>query len=184
MATHSSVLAWRIPGTGEPGGLPSMGSHRVEHDWSDLAAAAVQKTMRLFVIKTRYTQVLSHSEVTYLKEGRETFIVKFLCLRLVIAFTFSHKSKKSILSIFQIKCNKTTISISVLKAMTKGINTCPDLVSSLVQTHRSQGVGHRQPLRHKFPHSVTHTYPKCWSIQKIRVPPSCRCRIQVWQDIT
>ena len=40
MATHSSVLAWRIPGTGEPGGLPSMGSHRVGHDWSDLAAAA------------------------------------------------------------------------------------------------------------------------------------------------
>ena len=40
MATHSSVLAWRIPGTGEPGGLLSMGSHRVRHDWSDLAAAA------------------------------------------------------------------------------------------------------------------------------------------------
>ena len=39
MATHSSVLAWRFPGTGEPGGLPSMGSHRVGHDWSDLAAA-------------------------------------------------------------------------------------------------------------------------------------------------
>ena len=40
MATHSSVLAWRIPGTGKPGGLPSMGSHRVGHDWSNLAAAA------------------------------------------------------------------------------------------------------------------------------------------------
>ena len=40
MTTHSSVLAWRIPGMGEPGGLPSMGSHRVGHDWSDLAAAA------------------------------------------------------------------------------------------------------------------------------------------------
>ena len=40
MATHSSVLAWRIPGMGEPGGLPSMGSHKVGHDWSDLAAAA------------------------------------------------------------------------------------------------------------------------------------------------
>ena len=42
MATHSSVLAWRIPGTGEPGGLPSMGPHRVGHDWSDLAAAATE----------------------------------------------------------------------------------------------------------------------------------------------
>ena len=40
MATHSSVLAWRIPGTAEPGGLLSMGSHRVGHDWSDLAVAA------------------------------------------------------------------------------------------------------------------------------------------------
>ena len=40
MATHSSVLGWRIPGTGEPGGLPSVGSHRVGHDRSDLAAAA------------------------------------------------------------------------------------------------------------------------------------------------
>ena len=40
MATHSSVLAWRIPGTGEPSGLPSLGSRRVGHDWSDLAAAA------------------------------------------------------------------------------------------------------------------------------------------------
>ena len=40
MVTHSSVLTWRIPGTGEPGGLPSMGSHRVGHDWSNLAAAA------------------------------------------------------------------------------------------------------------------------------------------------
>ena len=43
MATHSSVLAWRIPGMGEPGGLLSLGSHRVGHDWSDLAAAAAAK---------------------------------------------------------------------------------------------------------------------------------------------
>ena len=41
MGTHSSVLAWRIPGTGERGGLPSMGSNRVGHDRSNLAAAAV-----------------------------------------------------------------------------------------------------------------------------------------------
>ena len=45
MATHSSVLAWRIPGTGEPGGLPSMGSHRVRHNWSYLAAAVTFNTM-------------------------------------------------------------------------------------------------------------------------------------------
>ena len=47
MAAHSSVLAWRIPGTGEPGGLPSMGSHRVGHDWSNLAAAAAMTTFPL-----------------------------------------------------------------------------------------------------------------------------------------
>ena len=40
METHSSVLAWRMPGMGEPGGLSSMASHRVRHDCSDLAAAA------------------------------------------------------------------------------------------------------------------------------------------------
>ena len=43
MGTHSSILAWRIPGTEEPGGLPFMGSHRVRHDWSDLAAAAAEE---------------------------------------------------------------------------------------------------------------------------------------------
>ena len=40
MAAHSNILAWRTPGTEEPGGLLSMGSHRVGHDLSDLAAAA------------------------------------------------------------------------------------------------------------------------------------------------
>ena len=44
-AIHSSILAWRISGMGEPGGLPSMGSHRVGHDRSDLAAAAVASSL-------------------------------------------------------------------------------------------------------------------------------------------
>ena len=47
MATDSSVLAWRIPGTGEPGGLPSLGSHRVGHIWSDSAAAAAAAGYRI-----------------------------------------------------------------------------------------------------------------------------------------
>ena len=56
MATHSSVLAWRTPGMGEPGGLPSMGLHRVRHDWSDLAAAADdQWTLLSFPIFVSYT---------------------------------------------------------------------------------------------------------------------------------
>ena len=46
MATHSDVLAWRILGTGEPDGLPSMGLNRVGHDWSDLASAAAAAVMQ------------------------------------------------------------------------------------------------------------------------------------------
>ena len=56
METHSSVLAWRIPRTGEPGGLLSMGSHRVGHDWSDLAAAASKR--HLFALGQRSVQVV------------------------------------------------------------------------------------------------------------------------------
>ena len=48
MTTHSGVLAWRIPGTGDPGGLLSMESHRVGHNWSDLAAAAPRFSSSLF----------------------------------------------------------------------------------------------------------------------------------------
>ena len=55
MATHSSVLAWRIPGTGEPGGLPSLGSQRVGHDWGDLAAAVV-------CLMSEYTNSPSHQQ--------------------------------------------------------------------------------------------------------------------------
>ena len=58
MATHSSTLAWRIPGTGEPGGLPSMGSHRVGHNRSDLAAAAAAATF-----KTLPIQILAQKQI-------------------------------------------------------------------------------------------------------------------------
>ena len=54
MATHSSVLAWRILGTGEPGGLPSMGLHRVRHDLSHLAAAAAA------IFNYMYTSICEH----------------------------------------------------------------------------------------------------------------------------
>ena len=54
-ATHSSFLAWRIPGTGEPGGLPSVGSHRVRHDWSDLAATAASDS----ILKSRDISLLT-----------------------------------------------------------------------------------------------------------------------------
>ena len=57
MATHSSVLAWRIPGTGEPDGLPSMGSHRVGHDWSDFTAAAAGAAEIFQVLSVMTTSV-------------------------------------------------------------------------------------------------------------------------------
>ena len=61
MATHSSVLAWRIPGTGEPGGLPSMRSHRVGHDWIDLAAVAAWRELTEAEWRTSPTQLTYHS---------------------------------------------------------------------------------------------------------------------------
>ena len=73
MATHSSVLAWRIPGMAEPGGLPSMRSHRVGHDWSDLATAAAG---RLWVIsKSRsvgqYCNIIKHATHIHCRKSRE-----------------------------------------------------------------------------------------------------------------
>ena len=71
MAAHSSVLAWRIPGTGEPGGLPSMGSHRVGHDWSDLAVAAWTFKSEFICITCNYNRnnftIVSNMVVQILK---------------------------------------------------------------------------------------------------------------------
>ena len=57
MAAHSSVLAWRIPEMGEPGGLPSMGSHRVGHDWSDLAAVDLMEAEDIKKRWQEYTEL-------------------------------------------------------------------------------------------------------------------------------
>ena len=72
MAAHSIVLAWRIPGTGEPGGLPSLGSHKVGHDWSDLAAAAAaarhpEFKMCSLVSILHFCSVLTANNQKYLK---------------------------------------------------------------------------------------------------------------------
>ena len=61
MAPHSSTLAWRLPGTGEPGGLPPLGSHRVGHYWGDLAAAAASPHLP---IKMTFCQLLQLSSRT------------------------------------------------------------------------------------------------------------------------
>ena len=63
MATHSSVLAWRVPGREEPGGLPSMGSHRVRHDRSDIAAAVAAGLQMVKDLITLWSPLLqSHSD--------------------------------------------------------------------------------------------------------------------------
>ena len=60
MATHSSILAWRISGTAEPCGLPSMGSCRVRHDWSNLAAAAAHASkVMLKMLQARLQQYMN-----------------------------------------------------------------------------------------------------------------------------
>ena len=80
-ATHSSVLAWRIPGTGEPSGLPSMGSHRVGHNWSDLAAIVALK------IHSKYTNIFGtrmfplnvtwiNSVQSYTLYGNNSFLIQ------------------------------------------------------------------------------------------------------------
>ena len=96
MATHSSVLAWRIPGMGEPGGLPSMGLHRVGHDWSDLAAAAAaawitvlwwrgfHNLMKLWALPCRATQdwhiKVKNSEKMWSTGGRNGKSLQYSCL--------------------------------------------------------------------------------------------------------
>ena len=81
MAPHSSVLAWRIPGTGEPGGLPSMGSHKVGHDCSDLAAAA--------------TATLVLAQLTFLimrPKSLHSFAPLFCLLLHNFFFAFAHRN--------------------------------------------------------------------------------------------
>ena len=96
MATHSSVLAWRIPGMGEPGGLPSMGSHRVGHDWSDLAAAAAVTpwvgiyTMPRVDVLTKNLEALCHRALASHCLLRPS--TAHACLPLA-CFHFSHSEK-------------------------------------------------------------------------------------------
>ena len=62
MAVHSSVLAWRIPGMGEPGGLPSLGSHRVRHDRRNLAAVAAAKSLQMVTAAMKLKDAYSLEE--------------------------------------------------------------------------------------------------------------------------
>ena len=75
MATYSSVPAWRVPGTGEPGGLLSMGSHRVGCDWSNLAAAAAAALLLLLLLSRAFLCILKVCGKYYLvTKGNEVII--------------------------------------------------------------------------------------------------------------
>ena len=89
MATHFSVLAWRIPGMGEPCGLPSTGSHRVRHDWSDLAAAAGH--MWLFTPLVSFS--LSLFFIYFLLE--DNCFTEFCCY--YVAFVYNIRSALSLI---------------------------------------------------------------------------------------
>ena len=87
MATHSSVLAWRIPGTGEPGGLLSMGSHRVGHDWSDLAAAAAAfNPKHVFEFSAEQT----HEEYIFMAIKNFSNLSTFLAFNYFCIYTFNY----------------------------------------------------------------------------------------------
>ena len=90
MATHSSALAWKIPWMAEPGGLLSMGSHRVGHDWSDLAAAAAPLSMwyRLAIIMIIILLVSSHSVPKLISLYYSECFWVFWNLLLCFLFTF------------------------------------------------------------------------------------------------
>ena len=83
MATHSSILAWRIPGTEEPSGLPSLGSHRVGHNWSDLAATAAAAAATPIKIVLHHYLVHTDTWIKLKKNilwNNETFHQTSLCM--------------------------------------------------------------------------------------------------------
>ena len=97
MATHSSVLAWRIPGTGEPGGLPPMGLHRVEHDWSDLAAAFTYSVNKHKCLNVSPCSVSGNGstqirETSYIHNAQT--LEKWVCKKIIIVWYYGRESKK------------------------------------------------------------------------------------------
>ena len=78
MAPHSSTLAWRIPGMGDPGGLPSLGSHRVRNDWSKLAAAAAACSLSQWCLPTVLSSTIPSSFCLQSFPASESFPVSRL----------------------------------------------------------------------------------------------------------
>ena len=122
MATHSSVLAWRIPGTGKPGGLPSMGLHRVRHNWSDLAAAAAAK--RITIQNLHF--------LNYLKSKAQSqfgfFSRRYLNLNFFPLNYFSNSSNVPNSTYIQLTYNDYPFSMCLMwSAAAKSLQSCPTL---------------------------------------------------------
>ena len=103
MATHSNVLAWRISGTGEPGGLLSVGSHRVGHDGSDAAAAAASNSY-----KWNHTVFVFVRHLLLLKQGK--FILYFLSIEVC---PFSLPLLSLSISVYNISCPPELFPLSL-----------------------------------------------------------------------
>ena len=120
MATHSSILAWRILGKEEPGGLPSTGSHRVRHDWSDLVAAAAA------LLKIRVILWYTYESPVY-ESVREVIAFHPFLLRTELAY-----SSGSIQSWFAGLSEVLTLLTSLL--LCKDINVFSSAFCSLIST--------------------------------------------------
>ena len=101
MAPHSNTLAWRMPGTGEPGGLPSMGSRRVGLDWSDLAAAVAAGYTKVRLVKAMvFPVVMNGCESWTIKKAESQIIDAFVlwCWKTLLRVPWTERrSNESIL---------------------------------------------------------------------------------------
>ena len=107
MAIHSSVLAWRIPGTEEPGWLPSMGSHRVGHNWSDLAASSKWPLFWSLTISAKVSKTTTFLCIYSPFFPLQGYLFDFFVGGL-ICFVAQFSHQKSLLSVF-FKSSKSTV---------------------------------------------------------------------------
>ena len=130
MATHSSVLAWRIPGKGKPGGLLSMESHRVGHDWNDLAAAAAG----VYIYQSQYP---NSYQLPLFPLGAHVFVlcvcvsISALQIWLTIVFSFSPLHMQQIFN--EYLWNKWSLNEISRIDKDQGISTPGDLLPEKVQ---------------------------------------------------
>ena len=152
MATHSHVLAWKIPGMGEPGRLPSMVSRRVGHDWSDLAAAAE---------KVKYTFITNHiwspASCTHLQllsakslqlGGPEAFSFFFYEAFPLLCLPFSLSKNASDAGLLP---SRSKFSISGLCLFSSGCESCSVFAPPWNSPGQKTGVGSLSFLQGIFP---------------------------------